>query len=139
MIQVRGIFETDCTINGSYFKNNESHNGRVYYHNLRKDKHIYWNDHAWFISDEAGDDTFYAHLLEDIIFPTLATKHWLIWDVLKNRFVEDKSIEVEKDVTNQFFSKIILMCLFLIQTFNINKNFPFLLFFLEGEGNRISK
>ena len=65
----------------------------------------------------------------------MATKHWLIWDVLKKAFVEDKRIEVEEiDVTNQFFSKKIFMSLFSDKKIRHKlKLCIFIVFFLEGE------
>jgi len=105
-IQIKRITGINKKINGFYFKHNEPHNKRVYYHTETNSKYIYWDCDVWRISDMLGKNTYNAYLDEDILFPTLATKHWIAYDGAKKEFNEDNNIVLE--IMNEKYS----LCMF---------------------------
>merc|ERR1711925_66799 len=86
MIQIIGIIGINSKINGIYFKSDELQNERVFYHKKNNIKYIYWENDVWFISDMLGKEKYNAYLHQDILFPTLATKPWILYDPEKNEF-----------------------------------------------------
>ena len=99
MIEIKGKFGTVSRVNGIYYKSNELHNDRLYYHKQDNSKYICWDqdDEKWQITDIFGTNTVYAYLPEDFSFPALAANDYSI-------HIDGKNIVVAKiDVIKHFF------------------------------------
>jgi len=108
-IQITGGYRViKFSMDGTYIKSNELHNGRVYYQKENQSKSLYisWNQNRneWEISHVLGQYPRCAYLEKDVLFPTLTKKHWIIIDKEKGfntRFIKDKSMLVRKiDIEN---------------------------------------
>jgi hypothetical protein len=102
VIQIRGGTGGNSLINGTYFKGDEMHNERVYYHKQDKSLYIFWckafNYNAWYINCDLGSTKYFAFLPvgEDVMFPILSKQRWFVYDPVKKEAIEDKNVVVEK-------------------------------------------
>lgn len=96
-IRISGRMGNDNEINGSYFKSDKLHNGRVYYHTEKESFFIYWNENQWQIGNNLENKKqFLANLQENVLDPTLGTKYWFMYNLKQNQFTKDENIVVEK-------------------------------------------
>ena len=84
------------------------HDERSYYHKQDKSVYLYWSKdyNEWHINDVLGDNMRYAYLDEDVLFPTLGIKNWIIWEGKEKGNNEDENIVVKKiteEVNNLYF------------------------------------
>jgi len=108
VIEIKGRIELNSdVINGYYFKADELHNERVYYHNQYKSCYILWNQtfKCWYIYHQ--DIGSMALLEEDVLFPTLAEKYWIFDYGAEEEWNVDENVVVEKiDIKNRMAPKM---------------------------------
>lgn len=114
-IQIKGVTGANKEINGFYFRG-DIEAGRIFYFTETGFKSIFWQDNVWYIGNTTenphntqpdsdsesvlGKKTFAnAYLAEDVLFPTLSTKHWLMYDKVNKEFNENENLVLEKIVS----------------------------------------
>lgn len=105
MIRVSGMTRNNSNLNDIYFKCDKLNNEHVYYKTKTNSKYIYWQRNAWYIGEMRNKlmalvsaEIFNPYLEDNVFWPTLSAKHWLIYDVEDKRYKEDENVlaQIEK-------------------------------------------